>query len=124
MRRGKRGRTIPDRPDLSIAQVLAWADAHHARTGGWPNKKLGEVSENSLERWHALDGALRVGCRGLPGGISLAGLLDEQRGVRNRKALPPYTITGILAWADAHRARTGEWPTRLAGPIADAPGET
>jgi hypothetical protein len=29
-----------------------------------------------------------------------------------------------LAWADAHRERTGRWPNCKAGPVLDAPGET
>jgi hypothetical protein len=29
----------------------------------------------------------------------------------------------VLAWASAHRARTGRWPGQHSGPIADAPGE-
>src|SRR5436309_357023 len=66
----------------------------------------------------------RRGLRGLPGGSSLARLLAERRGVRNHLALPKMTIAGILAWADAHHARTGRWPGRASGAIADAPGET
>jgi hypothetical protein len=46
--------------------------------------------------------ALRLGLRGLPGGSSLARLLDEQRRVRNVKNLPPLTEEQILAWADEH----------------------
>src|SRR5207244_9005519 len=30
----------------------------------------------------------------------------------------------ILAWADAHRAREGEWPTTVSGDVAREPGET
>jgi hypothetical protein len=30
----------------------------------------------------------------------------------------------ILAWADAHRERTGRWPSRASGVVAAAPGET
>ena len=36
----------------------------------------------SGENWQAIDRALRAGSRGLPGGSSLAMLLDEQRGPR------------------------------------------
>jgi hypothetical protein len=34
------------------------------------------------------------------------------------------TVLQVLAWADAHLARYGRWPTRLTGPVAFAPGET
>jgi hypothetical protein len=35
----------------------------------------------------------------------------------------PLAIGPILAWADAHRRRTGRWPDRTAGAVAEAPGE-
>jgi hypothetical protein len=56
--------------------------------------------------------------------LSLARLLAEHRGVRNRKGLPRYTVKQILAWADAHRSRTGKWPQLTSGPIPETPGET
>jgi hypothetical protein len=34
------------------------------------------------------------------------------------------TIRQIVEWADQHRKRTGDWPTRTSGPIHKAPGET
>jgi hypothetical protein len=37
---------------------------------------------------------------------------------------PALTVGQILAWADAHRRRTGRWPTAASGPVTDAPGET
>jgi hypothetical protein len=37
---------------------------------------------------------------------------------------PPYTIEEILAWADAHRARTGKWPTIHSGPVYEALDES
>jgi hypothetical protein len=68
--------------------------------------------------------ALDNGTRGLRGGSSLAQLLQECRGARNKSNLPRLTEAGILAWADAHYQRTGRYPVVEAGPIADAPGET
>jgi hypothetical protein len=41
-----------------------------------------------------------------------------------RRRLPPLTDELILAWAGAHKARTGRWPTAASGPVAGAPGET
>jgi hypothetical protein len=64
-----------------------------------------------------------VGNRGLPGGSSLARLVAEKRQVPNRRLLPRLTEVCILAWADAHRRRTGEWPTARSGPVAGEPGE-
>jgi hypothetical protein len=115
---------LPDRPPLGVAQVLAWADRHRRRTGAWPKATSGPIPGARGETWAAVNNALNRGARGLPGGTSLPSLLAEHRGKRNKSALPPLTVGGILAWADAHRARAGEWPGVLSGPIPEAPGET
>jgi hypothetical protein len=111
-------------PDLTIEQILAWADAHHQRTGHWPTLTLGPVTGAPGETWQAIDSALRQGKRGLEGGSSLARLLAQHRGVRNTADLPPLAISQILAWADAHHQRTGHWPSQYSGPVAQAPGES
>jgi hypothetical protein len=51
-------------------------------------------------------------------------LLAEHRGYRHPNFLPQLSCKQILVWADAHKQRTGQWPTQSSGPIADAPGET
>ena len=120
-------RAVPNRkarPPLSEDQVLAWADAHHARTGIWPTTKSGAIPNSQGECWSFVDAALRYGTRGFPGGSSLPRLLGQRRGARNRKALPVLTEHHILAWCDAVYERTGGWPSHKDGPIPDAPGET
>jgi hypothetical protein len=57
--------------------------------------------------------------RKLPRGWSLSRLLHEH----GRGFGRPLTVEKILTWADAHHARTGQWPHRHSGPVADAPGE-
>ncbi|OWK35643.1 hypothetical protein [Fimbriiglobus ruber] len=116
-------RNLGDLSPLSYEQVLAWADAHRARTGNWPTGTSGPIFGTPDETWSAVDAALTNGCRGLPGGGSLIQLLAEHRGVRNRMALDRLTPEQILAWADAHRARTGNWPNSGSGSIPEAPGE-
>jgi hypothetical protein len=111
------------KPPLTVAQILAWADGHQARTGRWPTLNSGPVAGAAGPTWRIVNAALEQGLRGLPGGSSLARLLGERRGRRNQAALPRLTAEGILAWADAHRARTGRWPGVLSGPIPEAPGE-
>lgn len=111
-------------PPLTVEQILAWADAHHQRTGKWPKDRDGDIYDAAGETWRALDTALRVGVRTLPGGSSLARLLAKHRGVRNNKGLPPLTLEDILTWADAHYHRTGKWPQGKDGNIYDAAGET
>jgi hypothetical protein len=117
-------RNVRDLPDLTIATVLSWADAHFERTGEWPRARAGAIPEAPGENWLAIDAALAVGRRGLPGGTTLARLLAVERGRRNTGNLPPLRQQDILAWADAHFQRNGAWPTADSGAIAEAPGET
>jgi DNA-binding XRE family transcriptional regulator len=70
-------------PPLSIPQILAWADAHHERTGAWPNRDSGPIPESPGDTWDIVDQALQVGRRGLEGGMTLHRLLRE--GVRPLK---------------------------------------
>jgi hypothetical protein len=44
-------------------------------------------------------------------------------GVRTIAALPRLQSQEILFWAEAHHDRTRAWPTRMSGPIPEAPGE-
>jgi hypothetical protein len=117
-------RNVWSRPRLSIEQILAWADALHQQTGRWPTTEMGPIAEAPGETWHGVHGALSKGLRGLPGGSSLAKLLEQERGVRNRAGLPRLSRKQILAWAQDYFRRTGQWPTRDSGPIPNAPSET
>jgi hypothetical protein len=117
-------RNIGDLPRLSEAQILCWADAHRAAQGSWPRAGSGPVGPAPGETWRAVDGALRQGGRGLPGGHTLAQLLAECRQVPNPARPPRLTERRILAWADAHRRRAGEWPRSRCGPVVGQPGET
>src|SRR5262249_53757270 len=110
-------------PRLSRKQILAWAVAHHRRTGKWPTADSGPIPECPRETWCSVDEALRRGRRGLRGQSSLARLLDAQGIQRNRLALPRLSQKKILAWADAHYQRSGSWPNVHSGPVQDAPGE-
>ena len=102
------------------------ADAHHARSGKWPTLRSGVVVGGAGDTWASLDRALRKGSCGLSGGNSIARLLAKRRGVRNRGRLPPLTYQQIVAWAKAHRQRTGSWPRAVDGShVPEAPlGET
>jgi hypothetical protein len=108
---------------LTVDRVLTWADAHRLRTGNWPHARSGRVHGLRGQTWQAVNLALARGGRGLPGGSSLARLLEEYRGRRNQARAPRLTIRQLLAWADAHRARTGRCPTPRDGPVPGVPGE-
>ncbi|MDF1853534.1 MAG: DEAD/DEAH box helicase family protein [Verrucomicrobiales bacterium] len=120
--RGVRNRS--SLPRLTIEQILEWADAFHERTGKWPSANTGSIVEAPGERWDYVNTALTQGRRGLSGGSSLAKLLAEERGVRNRSGLQPLAIEQILEWADGHYERTGKWPNSKTGEIPESPGDT
>ncbi len=123
------GRFLADRrgvvrhPPFTEEQILAWADAHHRRTGKWPIAESGPVTDEPDETWNAVNSALSAGTRGLPGGSSLAQLLVARRQAKRHFYSPRLTIPQVLAWADAFHARTGRWPTCTSGPVLEAPGE-
>jgi hypothetical protein len=97
------------RPTLTVEQVLAWADAHHARTGRRPAVRSGPVPEAPGETWVGIDLALRRGARGLPGGYSLARLLALLRG-----ASPPRPGRRARVWT----AEEDAWVRALPAPEA------
>jgi hypothetical protein len=111
-------------PRLTPSMLVRWADLHHQRTGQWPRATSGPVLDEPGEKWGGIEVALRLGTRGLRGGSSVAQLLAKHRAVRNRSRPPRLTKREILRWAEAHRRRAGEYPSRGDGPIAGAPGET
>jgi hypothetical protein len=112
------------RPRLKVPQILAWADAHFARTGTWPSVNSGRIVESLGETWRTINSALDGGFRGLPGGTSLARMLREHFGASRGRDESLLTEAKILAWADAYHAEHGVWPTKRSGPIAKKTGCT
>lgn len=117
-------RNVRRLPPLTRAQILAWADAHHQRTGQWPKKNSGYIAGTVGETWRTVDAALHNGGRRLSGGPSLPQLLADQRGVRHHLLAPLLSVEKILSWCDSHYRRTGSWPRFRSGPIPEAPGES
>lgn len=111
-------------PQLSVQTILAWADAHHERTGNWPRQTTGTIPEARGETWSRVDRALRQQARGLRVKTTLAELLYKHRGVHRHERLPVLSLDDIQAWAESYRKRTGRWPTRGSGAIPEAPGES
>jgi hypothetical protein len=111
-------------PELSVTQIVAWAVDFQERSGKWPTSNSGRIPGSLGETWQKIELALRRGGGGLPFKSSLAMLLSERCGVRNRGRLPPLTNELILKWADDHRTRTGSLPNINSGEVLAAPGET
>jgi hypothetical protein len=110
--RGRRHRL--NLPRLTEDGILAWARAHHARTGTWPNQGAGPVVDAPGETWGNIEQSLRRGQRGLPGGDSLARLLGRRLGVRRqpvRARRPALTVDMIRTWAELYYRETGAWPS-------------
>src|SRR6516165_8847781 len=104
---------------LTVPLILRWADAHRQRTGSWPHARSGPVDGAPGQTWGAVNRALARGGRGLPGGSSLARLLGESRGRRDRA--PALDAGQILLWADAHFRAFRRLLRANSGPVPDAP---
>jgi hypothetical protein len=74
--RHRKRRNIHGLPDLTVEQILRWAEAYHTLYAAWPNYNTGPIGTTG-ETWLAVDKALRNGTRGLPGGSSLFQLLKS-----------------------------------------------
>jgi hypothetical protein len=59
---------------LSVELILGWAEAHYMANGRWPSAGSGVIAAAPDETWSKINSALWKGCRGLPGGMSLAKL--------------------------------------------------
>jgi hypothetical protein len=111
-------------PPLTEELILKWADAHHAQTGRWPTTRSGAVADVGEITWRTVHKALVHGGHGLPGGDSLAGLLERERAVAIPKRTIELSEDAIRQWAMEHLRRTGQWPSARSGTIEEAPGET
>jgi hypothetical protein len=110
-------------PRLTVAQILAWADAHFSRTGKWPTVLSGTIT-GTQETWRGVHMALVQKGRGLSKKSSLAALLVKRRNARVHLYKPLLTLRQIWQWLYEHKRRTGRWPAASSGPIHEAPGET
>ncbi len=112
-------------PQLTVKQILEWADLHHERTGKWPDQHDGSVISTPGEKWSTINMLLQKGRRGLPGKDTLARFLARHRGfVKRPNTKSPLSVAQILAWADSHHRQTGKWPTARSGPVREARAES
>src|SRR5262249_17873899 len=103
--RRKRRKPRLNRTMLTVPMILDWADEFHERTGKWPKPYSGRIAETARETWSGVNAALRLGLRGMSGSRSLAKVIAQYRGVRNKTNIPPLTENMILTWADAFHRR-------------------
>jgi hypothetical protein len=54
-------------PRLTVQAILAWADAHHQRTGSWPTAASGAIPAAPGETWLGVNLALAEADLGVPG---------------------------------------------------------
>lgn len=102
-----------DKPKLTEQKILSWCVEYHERTGKWPAKSnTNLVPGQPSETWRRLDEALENGSRGLPGGTSLAKLLDRHGKKSNKSNMPKLTEKKILSLCIRHHELTGEWPVQ------------
>lgn len=121
-RRGVVNRLEPRQ--LTEEGVMELITQYHETHGEWPTRNSGAIPGTTLT-WGAVDLALVHGRHGLPGGSSIAQLLQRHEGVRNTRNLPPLTDAQVAEWAKAFEAKHGRWPTRKDGQVEGAPdGET
>jgi hypothetical protein len=112
--RYNRGRKLPEatRRKMSAAHKRRgtrppwlndpWPAEHDALLGTLPDAEVAERTRRTLQA---------VGDRRRALGIY-------------RRDASPLTVKQILAWAKAHRRRTGRWPSAASGPVAEVPGQT
>jgi hypothetical protein len=81
-------------PALTPHKIMRWAAAFKRQTGCWPGVLSGPVPNAPGESWQAINLALFVGLRGLPGGDSLAKLLARHGRRRTRAASRQLAVAG------------------------------
>lgn len=116
-----------DLPALSAKLILDWVKQYIDVHGKKPHRTSGIIEPVSEEykdiTWTIVNTALEVGTRGLPGGSSLARLIDNKMGIANPMDLPPLSEELIVNWVtqfiDIHK----EKPFRSSGVIEFASGE-
>jgi hypothetical protein len=74
--RGTRNPKQP--PELDVDEILRWVASYRRRTGQYPSRQSGPISEAPGETWAMIDRALRKGKRGLRVQLSLYHLLRDR----------------------------------------------
>jgi hypothetical protein len=111
--------------ELTSGQIRQWIDEYRKEHDGkYPYRESGLIEGSDGLTWRNVDQALKNGLRDRPERSSLTQFLKEKYDYDNVMRRKGFDIDEILAWADAWRERTGEFPNAQSGPIPEAPGET
>lgn len=112
--------------ELTEDFICERANDHKTRTGYWPKHTSGKVHGGADgDTWSVYNHSLSRGKRGLPGGSSLADLLDRRFGVTNYHNKPNLSDGLIIRIAASHFMSTNRWPTQHSGPVEGGhPGDT
>jgi len=100
--------------------VAKLVEAHKIRTRHWPRADAGRVHDAAGLTWADVNERLWFGETGC-GGQTLGDFIAEHFGVRTASRKPHIRVKQILAWADEHRKRTGEWPKNRRESIGAVP---
>jgi hypothetical protein len=117
-------RNVKNPPRLTKELIRGWILEHHTKLGNYPTSASGIIAGTNDETWQAVNLALWIGRRGLPGGSSLAQFLEEEFRVRNRGNLPQLRRTHIRAWIMEWYKNKCKYPTRNDAEIPGSNGET
>ena len=83
------------KPQLTVDQILQWADVFFAEHGKWPSQDGGDIAGTN-ENWSVINSALVAGRRGLPGGQTLPTLLREHRNHVPKNDKPQLSVDQIV----------------------------
>jgi hypothetical protein len=91
-------RNVARLPDLTVPQMLVWADEYHRRNERWPTLRSGPILNSGGESWQKIERALRDHARHLSGYSSLA-TGEAPRGAKSPPASPPAVVK--ICWPAA-----------------------
>ena len=102
--------------NLNYDIICGWIERFHVDMGYYPKGVSGSIpySEDGIT-WHALDLALTLGWRGLPGNSSLSKLLGERFGIVNKTNTKQYTEKKIKQWIKRYIKDHGVFPIYESG---------
>lgn len=114
------------KPDLTYEYVLEMAEKHKERTGKWPGQKTGPIVDgHEGDTWAQYERLLCDGGRGLPGGSSLAKLINTKHNHVHDKNKAPVTEDFIVERAKEFFAKNDRYPRIKEGPVEGGhPGDT